>query len=57
MKNIKGEESVGYRNIYDAMTVAKECIARGINFLPSDIEKSDLDNYIPEDGNIRIPLQ
>lgn len=56
MKSIKGEDSCKYKNIYTAMIAAKECIARGIVFLPPDIEKSDPDNYIPEDGNIRIPL-
>ncbi|MBQ8649115.1 MAG: PHP domain-containing protein [Clostridia bacterium] len=56
MKSIKGEDSCEYRNIYTAMIAAKECISRGVNFLPPDIEKSDPDNYIPENGNIRIPL-
>ena len=56
MKSIKGEDSYKYKNIYTAMIAAKECIARGIVFLPPDIEKSDRDNYIPENGNIRIPL-
>ncbi len=56
IKSIKGEDSCEYKNIYTAMIAAKECIARGINFLPPDIEKSDPDNYIPENGNIRIPL-
>lgn len=56
MKSIKGEDSYKYKHIYTAMIAAKECIARGIKFLPPDIEKSDRDNYIPENGNIRIPL-
>ncbi len=56
MKSIKGEDSCEYKNIYTAMIAAKECIARGIEFLPPDIENSDPDNYIPENGNIRIPL-
>lgn len=56
MKSIKGEDSCEYKNIYTAMIAAKECIARGIEFLPPDVEKSDPDNYIPENGNIRIPL-
>lgn len=54
--NIKGEDLCEYHNIYTAMILAKECLARGIKFLPTDIENSDPDNYIPENGNIRIPL-
>jgi len=55
-KSIFGERSERYLKIKDAMNIAKECIARGIVFLPPNIEKSDPDNYISEDGNIRIPL-
>ena len=36
--------------------LANECMARGIRFLPIDIEKSDAYAFLPEDGAIRMPF-
>ena len=36
--------------------LANECMARGIKFLPIDIEKSDAYAFLPEDGAIRMPF-
>lgn len=41
---------------YTALQVALEMCARGIRFLPVDIEKSSATVYEVEDGNIRIPF-
>lgn len=41
---------------YISLQVALECVARGIKFLPVDIQKSSATTFDPEDGNLRIPF-
>ena len=38
------------------LQLANECMARGIKFLPIDIEKSDAYAFLPENGAIRMPF-
>ena len=38
------------------LQLINECMARGIRFLPIDIEKSDSYKFIPENGAIRMPF-
>ena len=38
------------------LQLINECMARGIRFLPIDIEKSDAYKFIPENGAIRMPF-
>ncbi len=38
------------------LQLINECMARGIRFLPIDIEKSDSHTFIPENGCIRMPF-
>ena len=39
-----------------SMQIAREAIARGIEFLPVDLYKSDAKIFLVEDGKIRMPL-
>ena len=39
-----------------ALQIAYECLARGIEFLPVDLFKSDSFKFLPEDGKIRMPF-
>ncbi len=39
-----------------ALLIANECMARGIQFLPIDLYKSDAHAFLPENGNIRLPF-
>ncbi|MBQ7225814.1 MAG: PolC-type DNA polymerase III [Clostridia bacterium] len=39
-----------------ALQIAYECLARGIEFLPVDLMKSDSFKFLPEDGKIRLPF-
>ena len=39
-----------------ALQLANECMARGIKFLPIDIEKSHSYAFVPEKGGIRMPF-
>ena len=39
-----------------ALQMAYECIARGIEFLPVDLMKSDSFKFLPENGKIRMPF-
>ncbi len=38
------------------LQLINECMARGIRFLPIDIEKSDAYAFVPENGAIRMPF-
>ena len=38
------------------LQLINECMARGIRFLPIDIEKSDSYKFLPENGAIRMPF-
>ncbi len=38
------------------LQLINECMARGIKFLPIDIEKSDSFIFLPENGGIRMPF-
>ncbi len=38
------------------LQLINECMARGIKFLPIDIEKSDAYKFVPENGAIRMPF-
>ena len=39
-----------------ALQIAYECLARGIEFLPVDLKKSDSFKFLPENGKIRLPF-
>ncbi len=39
-----------------ALQIAYECLARGIEFLPVDLFKSDSFKFLPENGKIRMPF-
>lgn len=38
------------------LQLVNEAYARGIGFLPIDLEKSTADEYVPENGKIRLPF-
>ena len=39
-----------------AMQLARECVARKIEFLPVSLQKSDATAFLPENGKIRLPF-
>lgn len=39
-----------------ALQLVNECYARGIRFLPVDLQKSHTFAFVPEDGKIRLPF-
>jgi DNA polymerase-3 subunit alpha (Gram-positive type) len=38
------------------LLLVRECLARGIRFLPVDLYHSDTKRFLPEDGKIRMPF-
>ena len=56
LKEIGNERSVKEEDQYTTLQVVNEIMARGLEFLPIDIYKSDATRYVPEDGKIRLPF-
>ena len=53
----KNRESTQKDNeLYDVLLLANEYIARGFEFLPVDLYKSDARLFLPENGKIRLPF-
>ena len=44
------------KDMITALQMTYECLARGIEFLPVDLMKSDSFKFLPEDGKIRMPF-
>ena len=55
-KNIGNERTVKEEDQYTTLQVVNEIMARGLEFLPIDIYKSDATKYIPENEKIRLPF-
>ena len=53
----KGDEATAKDNeTLATLQLVREALARGVEFLPVDIWKSDAKAFLPEDGKIRMPL-
>jgi DNA polymerase-3 subunit alpha (Gram-positive type) len=57
LKNKSGERTAKESGTLDALMIINEMLARGYEFLPVDIYKSDSVDYLPEDGKIRPPFR
>ena len=44
------------KDMITALQMTYECLARGIEFLPVDLMKSDSFKFLPENGKIRMPF-
>ena len=44
------------KDMITALQMVYECLARGIEFLPVDLLKSDSFKFLPENGKIRMPF-
>ena len=44
------------QSMIPTLQLANECMARGIKFLPVNLQKSDSHAFLPENGNIRMPF-
>ena len=52
----KNEASPKETQSLPVLQLVNEAYARGISFLPVDLEKSTADEYVPENGKIRLPF-
>ena len=59
IKSIQGKGTEATQKEAEQATtlqLVEEALARGIRFLPVDLERSDATAYLPEDGKIRMPF-
>lgn len=52
----KSRNTIDYDDKYNYTEIIKECADKNINFLEADKEKSDSQLFLPENRNIRLPL-
>ncbi len=52
----KKEDNQKDKDTLSAMQLVLESMARGIEYLPVDLYKSDATRFLPEDGKIRMPF-
>ena len=53
----KGHEATAKEtSLIPTLQLANECLARGIDFLPIDLEKSRAFAFVPEENGIRLPF-
>ena len=53
----KGKEATKKElDVYENMLIFNEMMARGIEVLPIDIDKSEAMKYVPENGKMRLPF-
>lgn len=52
----KSGNTIDYDDKYNYTEIIKECADKNINFLEADKEKSDSQLFLPENRNIRLPL-
>ena len=56
IRNKGKEASQKEKDVYDTMLIFNEMMARGIEILPIDINKSHAMKFVPEDGKMRLPF-
>lgn len=56
MRSQKNDATPKETQSLPVLQLVNEAYARGIKFLPVDLEKSTADEYVPENGKIRLPF-